>query len=223
MLSGLILAGGNNCRMHGKNKALLPFAGQLMIEWQRKRMSELCDELIIVTVDRGANQWVAQWLETTEDDQTPNIPLRIALDVKKGFGPLSGLHAGLEQMRGEQAWVVACDMPMLCPQVAAYMVSRLQQELCEAVVPWVDGYHQMLHAVYSKRCLPKLEKLLTDEMKTLRLQDLLYVINWIRLDEHELTQHGLSTTFAKDMDTPKQYAQLLLEYKNENGIDKEGE
>ena len=51
MLTGVILAGGQNKRMDGQNKALLSFSNERLIERQIRIMQESCEEIIVVTND----------------------------------------------------------------------------------------------------------------------------------------------------------------------------
>jgi len=54
--------------------------------------------------------------------------------------------------------VVACDMPFLNPELIQYMVEI--REGCDIVVPKIDGFVEALHALYGKRCLPVIERLI---------------------------------------------------------------
>jgi len=157
-VAGVILAGGESRRM-GRNKALLEVNGERMIETAYRRMTELFDEVLLVT-------------------NTPEcydfIPCRKIADIYPGMGPLGGIHAALTSSTAERAFVTACDMPGLNP--------RLIRELCsiqdggDVVIPETPGGLEPLHAVYSKSCLPKMEKmLLAGERRILSFFDLAQV------------------------------------------------
>ena len=49
MLTGAILAGGDNRRMNGEAKALLTFGAEKLIQRQIRQMREICSEMIVVT------------------------------------------------------------------------------------------------------------------------------------------------------------------------------
>ena len=157
-VTGVILAGGESRRM-GRNKALLEVNGERMIETAYRCMAELFDEVLLVT-------------------NTPEIydfiPCRKIADIHPGMGPLGGIHAALTNSTAERAFVTACDMPGLNPQ--------LIRELCsiqgggDVVIPETPGGLEPLHAVYTKSCLPKMEKmLLTGERRILSFFDLAQV------------------------------------------------
>src|SRR5690554_4484781 len=106
MLTGVILAGGQNRRMNGFHKALLDFQGKPIIEWQIHTMNHLCAEILIVT------QHEALFSAYLSDD------IRIIPDEIKDRGPLAGMHAALTASSYQQAWIVGCDMPFISVKAA---------------------------------------------------------------------------------------------------------
>jgi len=141
-LTGIILAGGRSSRM-GQNKALLPLGGRPLITHVLTTLTGLCQEIIIVT-----------------NDPTPYavLPARLVGDIYPGRGALGGIHAGLSASRTELTLVVACDMPFLNPALLRYLVSLAPGY--DAVVPRLGDQFEPLHAVYTRRCLPPMERLL---------------------------------------------------------------
>jgi molybdopterin-guanine dinucleotide biosynthesis protein A len=85
-------------------------------------------------------------------------------DIIKEKGALGGIYTGLFYTISSHAFVSACDMPFLNRGFIEYMVERAAGY--DIVVPKpADGF-QPLHAIYSKRCLPFIKKvLLTDNLK----------------------------------------------------------
>lgn len=157
-VAGVILAGGESSRM-GRNKALLEVNGERMIETAYRRMAELFDEVLLVT---------------NTPESYDFIPCRKIADIHPGMGPLGGIHAALSSTAAERAFVIACDMPGLNPQ--------LIRELCsiqgggDVVIPETPGGLEPLHAVYSKSCLPKMEQMLfAGERRILSFFDLAQV------------------------------------------------
>lgn len=82
MLTGVILAGGDNRRMGGRVKALLPFHGEPLIVRQIRRMRIACDTVIAV----------ARYPEKLED-ALMNDDILLIEDRIPGKGPLGGMHA----------------------------------------------------------------------------------------------------------------------------------
>jgi molybdopterin-guanine dinucleotide biosynthesis protein A len=84
------------------------------------------------------------------DQDLPALPqgVRILRDPERGRGPLQGLAAGLEGLRGqaEAAYVSSCDVPLLRPAFVRRMIELLGEHW--ACVPRVEGYLHPLAAVY---------------------------------------------------------------------------
>jgi len=198
MLTGIILGGGRNSRMNGRNKALLLYEGERFIERQIKVMRSICSRLIVVTNDASS---YTKW---AKDDMI------CIQDVYAGHGPLSGFHAGFLHVESEYAWVVGCDIPKLSATAASFMLSRLASSDYDAVLPVVDGKHQMLHGVYRPhRMLPSIIQRL--ESCQYRLSGLLDSMHWLGLGESDWNEAGIDYHFTEDVDTPEQYAALLQE------------
>lgn len=94
-LGGIILAGGRSARL-GREKALLKWHGELLIQRAVRLMQTVCAEVVVVTSSEAVRQ---------------AVPVRTVPDVQPGRGPLGGLYAGLQAMSQEYKAVVACDMP----------------------------------------------------------------------------------------------------------------
>lgn len=153
-VTGVILAGGESSRM-GRNKALLEVNGERMIETAYRRMTELFDDVLLVT-------------------NTPEIyafiPCRKSADIYPGMGPLGGIHAALTGCSSERVFVTACDMPSLNPHLIRELGSI--QDGADVVIPETPGGLEPLHAFYAKSCLPKMEKMLrTGERRILSFFD----------------------------------------------------
>lgn len=141
-VTGVILAGGESRRM-GSDKSLLPVAGARFIDHVYRRMANLFDEVIIVT---------------NSPDLYAEVPCRKVPDIYYAQGSLAGIHSGLAHARSERIFVVGCDMP--------FISSKVVKEICahaddgDLVMPHSSSGHEPLHALYSKECLPAMEKVL---------------------------------------------------------------
>lgn len=77
-----------------------------------------------------------------------------------------GIYSGLRAAREFHSLVVAGDMPFLHQGLLRYVMGLAPG--FDAVIPTMGTYFEPLHAVYSKDCLPHMEKLLADgELKIL--------------------------------------------------------
>ncbi len=137
----VILSGGLNSRMGGRNKALLEFDGQRMLDRVLAALDGLFEEILIVSRDPGA---YSRW------------PIRVVADIFEARSSLTGVHAGLTRCRAPYAFVVPCDAPFLKKALIQMLLEAIRPEL-DAVVPFHNGCYQPLCAVYSKRCLGPIE------------------------------------------------------------------
>jgi molybdopterin-guanine dinucleotide biosynthesis protein A len=141
-ITGIILAGGKSLR-YGRNKALVEVDGMRLIERVINVMKPLFESLMIIT-------------NTPREYDYLQLPMH--KDIIKGLGPLGGVYTGLETIPSESGFFVACDMPFLQGDLIRHMV-EIKGDF-DAVVPKVDWKIEPLHAIYTKNCLPAIEKLI---------------------------------------------------------------
>ncbi len=141
-ISGIVLAGGKSRRM-GQDKTQIRLeSGLSLLEQAAARMTEVVDEVIIVTAGSLGN--------------VPNV--RWASDVYQGAGPLGGIYAGLLACTWSHALVVACDMPFLNVDLLRYMAGVPRDY--DVLLPCLARGVEPLHAIYSKACLEPARDLL---------------------------------------------------------------
>ena len=134
MLTVVIQAGGMSKRM-GRDKALLPFLGQTLIERIIARINPIADEILITT-----NQ--------PEHYQFLGIPL--FTDREPGRGALGGLYTALDAASHPLVGVIACDMPFVNPLLLQAQKNMLVDSAYDAVIPRTDHGLEPFHAVYRK-------------------------------------------------------------------------
>lgn len=134
-VTGALLAGGNSSRM-GRNKALMPLAGQRLVDRVLAVLRGIFDDLLMVT---------------NSPDLYADLGIRMVPDLVAGKGALGGIHSAIHHATTPHCLVVACDMPFLNAGVLRYLVE--QRAEYDVVVPSVHGRPQPLHAVYGKTCL----------------------------------------------------------------------
>lgn len=138
--SGVILAGGLNNRM-GKNKAFLTIRGERILDRLYHIFRELFDEIILVTNEP---------LHYLEWD------LKIVSDLYPVRSALVGIHAGLFYASHSHAFVTACDMPFLKKSVVEILLGEFEPRW-DIILPATSDGHQPLCAIYSKRCIKRIE------------------------------------------------------------------
>jgi molybdenum cofactor guanylyltransferase len=144
----IILCGGKSSRM-GRDKAMLPFGPELMLERVVRLMRGVVALENIVVV-AAANQTL------------PELPsgVLLARDVHEYRGPLEGLATGFRALadRVDAAYATACDVPLLVPAFVERMFELLDDY--DISVPFDGEYHHPLAGVYRPTVLPHVEKLL---------------------------------------------------------------
>ncbi|TXK75120.1 molybdenum cofactor guanylyltransferase [Paenibacillus sp. N3.4] len=196
MMTGVILAGGQNRRMGGKLKALLPIEGEALLLRQLKEMSPLCTQVLVVTNTPDVFSPLLAAVSSTMNVQC--VPDRY---VQKG--PLSGLHAGCLDATESLLWVVGCDMPFLSADAAKAMGKLCQDENKDAVIPVINGRIHPLHGVYAQSVGQRAEALLAKEQY--RLMGLLNHLEWVAVENDFFNKRQISTLFTTNINSPEQY------------------
>lgn len=179
MISGVILAGGESRRMGGRDKGLLPFAGEPLIQHVIRRIAPQVDELLI-SANRNLATYAAYGYPVIKDDGI-------------GFlGPLAGMLAGLRAAQGEWVLTVPCDTPYLPTD----LVKRLQQASNGADI--VVASAGRIHAT-TMLCRRKL----ADDLANALAQGERKVQNWQARQRRAVVEFGDEAAFA-NLNTPQQ-------------------
>ena len=133
----------------GTNKAFLDINGERLIDRTVKIFKDIFHELILVTNSP---------LDYLKQDCV------IVTDILKNKGALGGIYTGLFFASHDRAFVCACDMPFLNKAFIKYMIERCGDN--DIVVPRSPDGLQPLHAIYSRRCLPAIKRIIDrDQLK----------------------------------------------------------
>jgi molybdopterin-guanine dinucleotide biosynthesis protein A len=157
-LSAAALAGGQSRRM-GTDKALLPLlaGGEPMLGVVLKRLSAVADDVLVVANDRA--KYAA-------------LGARVVPDLRPDVGALGGIQAAIASSEHDYCLVVACDMPFLSLPLLRRMADEPRDY--DVLVPLIPGesrqrsdglVFQTLHAIYSRDCLPFIEKRIAEGKK----------------------------------------------------------
>ena len=155
-VTGIVIAGGKGTRLGGRDKAFLEVHGEPIIVRTLRTLQTVFSQTVVVTL---------------HPERFAALQTDVAVDVYPGAGPLAGIHAGLLAARAPYAFVVACDMPLLEPEVIRFLVDRIGPDVDagpDAIVPWWDGDMEPLHAVYATRCAPVIERCLAHGEQAVR-------------------------------------------------------
>jgi len=156
--SGFVLAGGRSRRM-GRDKALLPYRGRVLVEHVAGIVREALGASAEIAI-LGDPECYRDLGYPVHPDQIPNC------------GPLGGIVTALNLTKSEWNLVVACDMPMLAASNLRMLVERARESQAQCVAASGPvGELEPLCAVYHRRCLAALDRALRD--KRLKMKDLL--------------------------------------------------
>jgi molybdopterin-guanine dinucleotide biosynthesis protein A len=187
-VGGIILAGGSSSRL-GQNKALLQVEGLSLIERVRDRLRLVVSAIVLVT---------------NTPSELAYLGLPMTTDIYPGVGVLGGLHAGLSAIGTDYGLVVGCDMPLLNPGLLRYMIS--QREGYDVVMPRVGKYHEPLHAIYSRHCLPAIEKSIVAGRR--RIMHACAEMRIRYVDSDEIAAYDPEHTSFFNVNTPDDLARL---------------
>jgi FdhD protein len=187
-ITGVILAGGESRRM-GSDKSLLPFKGARFIDHTYRTMAELFDEVIIVTNSPALYD---------------AIPCRKVPDIYPAQSSLAGIHSGVSHANNETAFVVACDMPFINPQVIKLLCNRSAEG--DVVIPVGTHGPEPLHALYSKRCVSAMEDVLDAGHK--RIVGFFPQIEVVEIPTAELSSIDADESSFLNVNTPQEYFSL---------------
>lgn len=198
-VSAVILAGGQGRRMGGRNKALLPWDGETLLERQIQICSAWAVEIIVVSHDAEVAHLAARF---------PKVAVVSDPAAYQGEGPLAGLLAGAAAAACEYVWLLACDQPHISAAAASLLLARLRENgALAAALPRREGRLQPFHAVYRRQMvLEAVPQLL--ERGARKLTDLLDLVAWTGLDEEQFVRCGIVQAFTEDMDTPEDYRRM---------------
>jgi molybdopterin-guanine dinucleotide biosynthesis protein A len=191
MHSAAILAGGRALRFDGRDKGALLVEGRSIRDRQLEMLSSVADDVLIVGARSAAGI-------------PPDAALRIVPDVVPDSGPLGGVHAALTHAARDAVLVLACDMPYVTAPFARQLLSLAGD--ADVVVPQTErGYHPLC-GVYTRRCVPAIERRLAARELAMRLLFDEVRVRVVSADEIEA--FGDRHRLLANVNTPDEYAAI---------------
>ncbi|HJU88282.1 MAG TPA: molybdenum cofactor guanylyltransferase [Gemmatimonadaceae bacterium] len=183
--TGVILAGGLATRYGGAPKGLLSVGGRRVIDRVASVLSDAADDLLLIANDDSASTWL------------PGV--RVAADVRPGYGGLGGIHAGLVHAGGATL-TVAWDMPF----VPASLLRELRSlgATADVAVPESGSRRgvEPLCAYYGEACIGPIERRL--DAGDLRVIGFYDDVTVARLDAATVHSHGDPELLFMNVNTP---------------------
>ena len=169
--TGVILAGGQNTRFSGINKAFIRVGGKRIIDRIYGVFEELFEEIILVTNDP------LQYLEWNFNIVSDLFPFRSSL---------TGIHAGLFFTTTSHAFCAASDIPFLKKELVETILDSIEPNI-DIVIPATSKGLEPLCSVYSKKCLKPIEQQLIKQ--DLKIQTIFEKVRVKKLPENILRQN----------------------------------
>jgi molybdopterin-guanine dinucleotide biosynthesis protein A len=200
MISGVILAGGQNRRMGGSPKALLPIGDRPLIRVQLEEMAKLCKQIWVVTNTPKLLEPAISKFRQAE--------VTLIADTYPNTGPMGGIHAACRAAAVERLWIVGCDMPFLSSEAANAMLEQHITLEATALVPKVADKIHPLHAIYHRKQTETVtEQLLIQQ--NYKLLELLRKLNAQHVDEAFFTNKGIDLNFVTNLNTIEDYKCII--------------
>ncbi len=154
----------------GRDKGLVTLEGRPMVEHVFMAASHLEVEVFIAT---------------NRPKDYSFLDLRTVSDREPGRGSLEGLRTALAAARTGRVLVLACDMPLVHPDLLNAMSTH--RTAADALVPRFDGRLQPFLAVYARNCIQAVEAALDDD--ELEMRGFLRQLSLEEMTEGEVRRH----------------------------------
>lgn len=192
-VTGVVLAGGRNSRMGGRDKAFLRVEGRPVIERTLEVLGRCFGRVVVVT---------------NCPEKYAGCAATVTSDELKGLGPLGGLHAGLGAVQTTWAFVTACDMPFLREETIRFLVEQADGDV-DAVIPVWEGDIEPLHAVYAGNLRPRIEAAVSQGVGALR--ELLPSLRTRYIAESTMRRVPGAEESFRNINTPEEAARFAVQ------------
>ena len=183
-VSAAIMAGGKSRRI-GRDKAWLDLGdGRPIVQRVIDAMRDVADEVFLVA----------------NDERFATLGLRVVPDRFPEGGALGGIATGVGAATHDRVLVAACDMPFLRPDVFRLLVARSAGY--DVVIPRVGEDLEALHALYTKACLPAMERALASGK--MRIVSFFDDVRVLELGEDELRRVDPGLASFTNVNTPEE-------------------
>jgi len=192
-VTAVILAGGQSSRMaslRAAPKALLMVGGETVIEREIKALGAVFKDILLIS--NGPEPYLGLGVRVIPDsDRFPYIK-----------GPIKGIFSGLHAINGGFAFIVACDMPFINPDLVGWMGKY--RRLHDVVVPRKGGFLEPLFGYYGKGALPQLEDAMENGVTS--IQEVFPLMNVKVVEEPEVKLFDPDFESFINLNTPEDLA-----------------
>jgi molybdopterin-guanine dinucleotide biosynthesis protein A len=181
----VILAGGKG-RRFGSKKQFFTIDGESLVERCVRRFSPLFSDVVVAT--NNASELIPL---------KEKYRVKIVEDEMKNLGAIVGIYTGLKNIVEEKAFVCGADMPFINFNLVKYLMSKDGK----IVVPFVRGFPEALHSVYSRNIIPQIQELLNERIY--KISELFNFVETVYIDEREVRQVDKNLTSFFNLNTKK--------------------
>ncbi len=186
-ITGVVLAGGQGSRMGGRDKGLLSFRGQPLIE---HILADLQTQVGKIIINANRNLEVYR-----------RYGYMVLTDPLTGFqGPLAGMAAALRFTTTPYLLTVPCDAPRFPPVLAERLWKALQDQGAEIAVAHDGTELQPMHALLSRHLVDDLQAFLTSGQRRPR--------DWYKLHKTVAVDFSDYADLFVNMNTPMEHHRL---------------
>ncbi len=183
--TGVILAGGQNKRFDGQNKAFIRVGKRRIVDRLLDVYTQLFDQIVLVTNDPAAYM---------------DVNALIVSDHYTRRSSLNGLHAGLFAAAHEYAFFAACDTPFIKKELVHCVLAHIERKV-DIFIPQTAAGYEPMFAVYRKTCLPVMAWQL--EHDKLKIQGLFRKLRVKTIPEADLRQIDQELISFFNINTPE--------------------
>ena len=169
VIGKIVIAGGKSSRF-GEDKLSYQLGGRAILERVVSGLAFLDADTIVVTSEGRGD--ICEGLSRC----------KTVFDFIPQGGPLASIYTGMSFTEQEYSFVCAGDMPFVSKDVISYMAGEIKDN--DIVIPEIGGGLQTMHAIYSRRCYPYLNRAL--QMGSGRLRYLISQMKVRKISEEEL-------------------------------------
>jgi len=190
--TGVLVAGGRAARLGGIPKGLLRLEGETIAARALRLFGSLFPAALVVA-----------------NDPAPYRQLGVAVvaDRIAGKGAPGGVHAAMHAAATEWIFAAACDMPFLEAGPIRLLAAHRRPGVAAVLVRF-GGVLQPLHALWSRECLPVLERMLAAGDPS--LMELARAVSAHVVEEREWRTVDPAGRALENANTPEDAARLGL-------------
>ncbi|MDI6644447.1 MAG: molybdenum cofactor guanylyltransferase [Methanobacteriaceae archaeon] len=200
MKSCIILCGGRGTRM-GRDKGSLILDDKPLILHLIHNLNDFFDEILIILRDEKQIEFYKNFIKKNDH---PYYNLKFLKDEISEQGPLVGILTGLTRIKSDYALILPCDSPFVTKSFLNNIfhifetekINQKSDNIYDSIIPqWDNGDLEPLHAIYTKKAIPKIKKLLknkTNDVKSLTKQLKIKYVNVKDLDKSKVSFRNIN-------------------------------